>query len=61
MLLPGEAQGEVRDELGSVYRSRIQPPLEPRRVLWGDGGGIKAGLSLREHPVLAKLSEEVKV
>lgn len=60
MLLPGEAQGEVRDERVSVYRRRIQQPLEPLRVLWGDGGGMKAGLSLREHPVLAKHSEEIK-
>lgn len=59
MLLPGVAQGEVRDELVSTYRSRIQQPLEPVRVLWGEGGGMKAGLSLREHPVLAKHSEEV--
>lgn len=61
MSCSGEAQGEVRDELVSIYRSRIQRPLEPVRVLWGGGGGMKAGLSLREHPVLAKHSEEAKV
>lgn len=60
MLLPGEAQGGVRDELVSTYRSHIQQPLEPVRVQWGDGGGMKAGLSLREHPVLAKHSEVLK-
>lgn len=58
--LPEEAQGEVRDELVSTYKSYNQKHFEPKCGYCGEMEKKSKQSSLREHPVLAKYSEGVK-